>query len=63
MLLTVEKGFKAQYAMQYITMLKQIIVWYLEKEIRCDIETLPIDRELNKKHFYGKIMQKMCLKS
>ena len=38
-------------------------VWYLEKEIRCDIETLSIDRELNKKHFYGKIMQKMCTKS
>ena len=29
-------------------------VWYLEKEIRCDIETLSIDRELNKEHFYGK---------
>ena len=38
-------------------------VWYLEKEIRCDIETLSIDRELNKEHFYGKIMQKMCTKS
>ena len=38
-------------------------VWYLEKEIRCDIETLSIDRELNKEHFYGKIMQKMCLKT
>ena len=37
-------------------------VWYLEKEIRCDIETLSIDRELNKKHFYGKIMQKMFTK-
>ena len=29
-------------------------VWYLKKEIKCDIETLPIDRELNKGHFYGK---------
>ena len=38
-------------------------VWYLEKEIRCDIETLPIDRELNKAHFYEKIIQKMCTKS
>ena len=37
-------------------------IWYLEKEIRCDIETLSIDRELNKEHFYGKIMQKMCTK-
>ena len=62
MFLTVEKGFKAQYAMQYITMLKQIIVWYLEKEIRCDIETLPIDRELTKEYFCGKIMQKMFTK-
>ena len=25
----------------------------------CDIETLSIDRVLNKKHFYGDIMQKM----
>ena len=38
-------------------------VWYLEKEIRCDIETLSIDRVLNMEHFYGKIMQKMCTKS
>ena len=38
-------------------------VWYLQKEIRCDIETLSIDRELSKEHFYGKIMQKMRLKS
>ena len=37
-------------------------VWYHEKEIRCDIETLTIDRVWNKKHFYGKIMQKMCTK-
>ena len=29
-------------------------VWYLEKEIRCGIETLAIDRVLNTKHFYGK---------
>ena len=38
-------------------------VWYLEKEKRYDIETLPIDRVLNKEIFYGKIMQKMCIKS
>ena len=35
-------------------------VWYLEKEKRYDIETLSIDRVLNKEHFYWKIMQKMC---
>ena len=33
-------------------------IWYLKKEIRCDI-----DRKLNKENFYGKIMQKMCTKS
>ena len=38
-------------------------VWYLEKEKRYDIETLSIDRVLNKEHFYRKIMQKMCTKS
>ena len=38
-------------------------VWYLKKEKRYDIETLSIDRVLNKEHFYGKIMQKMCTKS
>ena len=38
-------------------------VWYLGKEKRYDIETLLIDRVLNKKYFYGKIMQKMCTKS
>ena len=35
-------------------------VWYLEKEIRCDIETLSIDRVLNTEHFCGKTMQKIC---
>ena len=30
---------------------------------KCDIETLSIDRLLIKKHFYGKIMQKICTKS
>ena len=38
-------------------------VWYLEKELRCDIETLSVDRELNEEHFYGKIMQEMCSKN
>ena len=35
-------------------------VWYLKKEKRYDIETLSIDRVLNKEHFYWKTMQKMC---
>ena len=39
------------------------LVWYLEKENRYDIETLSIDRVLNKEHFDGKIMHKMCTKS
>ena len=38
-------------------------VWYLEKEKRFDIETLPIDIVLNKENFYGKIMQKISTKS
>ena len=38
-------------------------VWYLEKEKRHGIETLYIDRVLNKEHLYGKIMQNMCTKS
>ena len=38
-------------------------VWYLEKEKWYNIETLSINRVLNKKHFYEKIMQKMCMKS
>ena len=37
-------------------------VWYLEKKIRSDIETLFIDKDINKEHFYGKIMQNMCTK-
>ena len=39
------------------------LVWYLEKEKSYDIQTLSIDRVLNKEHFYGKIMQKMYTKS
>ena len=38
-------------------------LWYLEKEKRFDIETLSIDRVLNKDYFYGKILQKICSKS
>ena len=34
-------------------------LWYLGKEIRCDIETLFTDRVLNTGHFHGKIMQKI----
>ena len=37
-------------------------VWYLEKGKSYDIETLPIDRVLNKEIFYWKIMQKMCFR-
>ena len=38
-------------------------VRYLEKEISCDIEPLPIDRALDTEYFYGKTMHKMCTKS
>ena len=38
-------------------------VWYFEKEKRYEIETFSIDRGLNKEHFYGKVMQKLCTKS
>ena len=38
-------------------------VWYLEKENRYEIETLSIDRVLNKEYFYGKVMQEICTKS
>ena len=34
--------------------------WYLEKKKSYDIETLSIDRVLNKEDFYGKIIQKIC---
>ena len=37
-------------------------VWYLEKEKKYDNETFSTNRILNKKHFYGKVMQKMCTK-
>ena len=43
--------------------LKTHFVWYLEKERRYGIETLTIDTVLNKEHFCGKIMQKICTKS
>ena len=38
------------------------LVRYLEKKKRYDIETLSMDRVLNKEHFYGKIIQKICTK-
>ena len=38
-------------------------VLYSKKEKSYGIETLSIDRVLNKEHFYGKILQKMCTKS
>ena len=31
-------------------------VWYLGKKKKYDTETLPVDRVLNKKYLYGKIM-------
>ena len=37
--------------------------WYLEKEKRYDIETLPIDGVSDKEHLYRKNVQKMCRKS
>ena len=37
-------------------------VWYLKKEKRYDIETLSIDRVLNKEHFYWKSCRKFCQK-
>ena len=36
---------------------------FMPSERRYDIETLSTDRVLNKEHFYGRIMQKMCTKS
>ena len=33
---------------------------YHEKEKSYDSQTLPIDRKLNKEHFYGQIIKKMC---
>ena len=38
-------------------------VWYLDKEIRCNIETMSIDRVLDTEYFHGKIMNKICTKS
>ena len=35
---------------------------YLEKESRSNLETWLIERVVNKEHFYGKNMQKMCTK-
>ena len=47
------------------SLIKNLITFSLiswEKKIRYDIETLSIDRVLNKEHIYGKIMQKRCTK-
>ena len=41
-------------------LITHLITHYLKKEKRYDVETLPIDRVLNKEHFYWKIIQKMC---
>ena len=38
-------------------------IWYLDKEKRCDLETLFLDRLLNTERFYGKIKQNVCTKS
>ena len=38
-------------------------VSYLEKEIRCDIETLSTDRLLSKKHSHGKLCRKYAPKA
>ena len=38
-------------------------VWYFEKEKGYGIETLSNDRVLNKENFYGKVTQKMSIKS
>ena len=43
--------------------LSTYFVGYLGKEKSCDIETLSIDRVLDKEYFYEKIMQKMYTKS
>ena len=42
--------------------LKTRFVWYFEKENGYGIETLSIDRVLNK-HLFGKIIQKMCIQA
>ena len=41
-------------------LITHLITHYLKKEKRYDVETLSIDRVLNKEHFYWKIIQKMC---
>ena len=38
-------------------------VWYLGKEKSYDVETLSIDRVLNKENFFWKIRQEICTKS
>ena len=36
------------------------MVWCFKKEKRYDVETLSIDRVLNKEHFYGKNAHRKC---
>ena len=43
--------------------LKTNFVWYLEKESRSTIETWSCNRALNKEHFYGKSIPKVCTES
>ena len=43
--------------------LRTHFVSYLEKEIRCDIETLSIDRVLNKEYSYRKLWRKCAPKA
>ena len=38
-------------------------VWYLEKEIKCDIENLSFDRVLSTEHFYKKTCRKCAPKA
>ena len=38
-------------------------VWHREKEVRCDIETLLVDRELNKELFLWNNYAEICTKS
>ena len=59
-----KKNLKIHYVISCLN--KNLIshfVWYLEKEISCDIETFSIDRELNKEHFKQKSCRKCAPKA
>ena len=59
----IEDNLKAYDVIYYLN--KNLVihfVWYLKKAKSYGIETLSIGRVLNKEYFYGKIMQKMCIK-